>query len=656
MPNVLIIDDEKSIRTTLAAFLKAKGYEVHQAGDADEGIRILEKTPVDVVLTDIVLPRIMGIEILKTIRQTAPDVVVVMMTGEPTVDTATESLRIGAFDYLTKPVTKDIVCRVVDRAFQFITVTNEKRRLEKENTAYREHLEQMVQEKTGELLKSKEQLKAIFESSADYLMLLDRDHRIVTLNRAEQGLTVQGCIGIPLYELVEASDRDRVKAHLDRVIVSGEREQYDTQYHHPDGTTVCFNSCAAPVIVEGEVTGCVVNSRDVTEQRSLQQQLRGAQRMEAFGKLAGGVAHDFNNILAVVNAFGGFAHDALTEEDPVREDLQQVLDASQRATRLTRQLLAFSRQQMAESIVLDLNCVIRDLERMLHHVIGEDVDLLTVPCDDLRLIKADRGHMDQILMNLAVNARDAMPHGGTLTIETSNGQLDSSYFADRQVDIPPGDYVILSVSDTGVGMEKGVRQHVFEPFFTTKEKGEGTGLGLSTVYGIVKQSNGGIWVHSELGKGTTFQVYLPQVDATEADVVPPPFAIESLSGSETVLLVEDDIPVCLAAQRILQKAGYTVLSAPNGDEALLVAEQHRGKIDLLLTDVIMPNMSGPALSIRLRGIIPDIPVVYMSGYTDNEIAKHGVLDAETFFIEKPFAEHALLEKLRMVLDKVYAKQ
>jgi CheY-like chemotaxis protein len=361
------------------------------------------------------------------------------------------------------------------------------------------------------------------------------------------------------------------------------------------------------------------------------------------------VAHDFNNLLSVILSYTTFALEALHEGDPLGGDLLEVKRAGERAATLTRQLLAFSRKQVLQPVALDLNQIANGIENMLRRIIGEDIDFLQVLAPDLGLTLADPGQIEQVLMNLVVNARDAMPEGGKLTIETSNVEIDEEYAAGH-VAVKPGSYVQIAVTDTGCGMDEQTRSRIFEPFFTTKEKGKGTGLGLSTVYGIVKQSGGHVWVYSEPGQGTTFKVYLPRAHSLAKPVLKElPPSVHPVGG-ETILVVEDEEALRNVAKRILGAAGYTVLTAANGGEALLTCEQHPTEIHLVLTDVVMPKMSGRVFVERLAKVRPGIRVLYMSGYTDDAIVHHGVLDAGTHFLGKPFTSADLTRKVREALD------
>jgi PAS domain S-box-containing protein len=389
---------------------------------------------------------------------------------------------------------------------------------------------------------------------------------------------------------------------------------------------------------------------DVTERKALEAQLRQAQKMEAVGRLAGGLAHDFNNLLTAILGYSHLALRRLGDRTELRREIEEIGKAGERAAALTAQLLAFSRKQVLQTRVLDLNVIVRDMDKMLRRLIGEDVDLVACLGSELGRIRADPGQVEQVLLNLAVNARDAMPRGGKLTIETANVELGATYAMTHPVMKTPGRYVLLAVSDNGCGMDAETQSHIFEPFFTTKEAGKGTGLGLATVYGIVKQSGGYIWVYSEPGQGTSFKIYLPRTESEAERLSTVPVPVPFVRGSETVLLVEDEDALRALARQVLEESGYRVLEARRAEEGLLIARGHQDRIHLLLTDVVMPGASGPRLAEQMIEIHPQARVVYMSGYTDGAVVNHGLLEAGAAFLQKPFTPQALAAKVREVLD------
>jgi PAS domain S-box-containing protein len=1021
---VLIVDDERSIRLTLPEFLRAEGHEVYAAEDVPAALSVLGKMELDIVVTDIILPRATGVDLLKQLHESSPHVKVIMMTGEPTLETASESLRAGAFDYLVKPVTKNTVCLVVSKAAHLKSVEDENRRLVGELEAHRDNLELEITERTQELAQSEGRHRLVVENMRDVVALLDMElnpvwisqsalrtggyspeghlvlkehltppsqhhameafareltpdrvadsgeeivfsleleylkkaggtgwiestfsvlrdeagtatrilsssHEITERKQAEQrqraeveilrtldqhesildtvgavvravkehivvdavgirlvdgddypyrgasgfsreymqalspfcardesGEVVREADGYPrlnclcemvirghtdpaqpfftefgsfwtnsttafrasawpaerrvqlrdtcnsagyesvmlvplragkkLLGLLQLNDRrpdrfaiedvntvenlataialaldrreliaeehrsrivtesvaeaslryletsskvqmaevlvDRImksigaryaciserketgelevlaqlaagaKTRLDEssdgldlelpadlITESMERAESIISNFLPSHEAELESILVVPLINDSVAIGvlaittepdgfgaretAIANAfanaaavalraaRTESARESIEDQLRQSQRMEAVGRLAGGIAHDYNNLLTVILGLSGFMVRELPEGDPLLADAKVIHDTGKRAETLTRQLLAFSRRQILQPKIIDLNLSVADMERILRRVIGEDIELTTVPADALRKVLADPGQIEQVLMNLAVNARDAMPDGGQLTIETANVDLG---FPDDTCgpDLEPGLYVMLSVTDTGSGMDEQTLQSAFEPFFTTKELGKGTGLGLSTVYGIVKQSRGDIRVESELERGTTFRVYLPLADDEAAQVSRRPNTSRDWRSraDETILVVEDESAVRLLVTRILASVGYTVIEARDGNEAILVAAHHAGDIDLLLTDVIMPGPSGRHTATVLQEQRPDLKVVFMSGYTDDVIARHGVLDKGTQFIEKPFSPEQLLRTLRDVLE------
>lgn len=390
-------------------------------------------------------------------------------------------------------------------------------------------------------------------------------------------------------------------------------------------------------------------ARDITRRRQMEEEFRQAQKMESIGRLAGGIAHDFNNLLTVINGYTAILSEELKEVDSARSMLGNVLTAGERAARLTNQLLAFSRKQILKPESLNLNTLVEETRKMLRRIIPENIELKTRLDPELSTINADRGQIEQVIINLVVNAGDAMPDGGTLTLETQNVTLEDDY-REHHPEVTAGAYVLFALTDTGVGMSPEVQEHVFEPFFTTKEKGKGTGLGLATVHGIIRQSGGFVWVYSELGKGTSFKIYLPVAESEILTGDTTPVHAKSLSGSESVLVVEDEVFVRHLARDVLMNHGYSVLEAADGKTAVDLYRRENGAVDLILTDVVMPHMSGKQLVEQIRALGHNTPVIYMSGYTENAIVHHGVLEDNVNFIQKPFGPNQLLDMVRRVLD------
>ena len=496
---------------------------------------------------------------------------------------------------------------------------------------------------------SEERYRVLMECAEDAIFVIDAGGRIVQANAAAERLLARPrteILGSEFPTIAAPEQHEQIRNGIRNTLKGKGMHGEERRAVRSDGTSVPIEISASAVEVGGE--GLVLAIvRDISEQTSMAEQLRLSQKMEAVGQLAGGVAHDFNNLLTAILGYSQILAGELRESPNHFAAVEEIRKAGERAAGLTRQLLAFSRKQMLEPRVLDLNEVVRHIQEMLSRLIGEDIQVAIKLDPALGSVRADAGQLQQVIMNLAVNARDAMPRGGRLTIETANVELDDSY-AVTHVHVQPGRYVMLAVSDTGMGMDEATKDRIFEPFFTTKEKGRGTGLGLSTVYGIVKQSGGYIWVYTEPGKGTTFKTYLPRLDVP-AEALPhaDPSALPSL-GTETILVVEDEDAVRALARKTLEARGYRVLEAADGAEAMKVASQE--SIALLVTDMVLPGMGGREIAERILEMHPEARVVYTSGYTDDVIVRQGLMDHGSTFLEKPFTPNVLARKVREVLD------
>jgi len=496
-------------------------------------------------------------------------------------------------------------------------------------------------------------LAALVENSNDAIIGKTLDGIITHWNSGAQriyGYSAAEIIGKSVSILFPSGGSSEIIEMMEK-IKGGERVvTSDTIRVRHDGKEIHVALTLSPIKDSGgQVFGVSTVARDVTENKRLEAMFRQSQKMEAVGQLAGGVAHDFNNLLGVILGYSELLLDRMSPSDPERKSIEEIQKASERGALLTRQLLAFSRKQVLEPKVLDLNAVVKGMEKMLHRIIGEHMESLVVLNPALGRVRADSGQLEQVILNLVVNARDAMLQGGKLTIETANVQLDAEYAAQHPSTVP-GPHVMVSVSDTGCGMDEKTKAHIFEPFFSTKDSGKGTGLGLSTVYGIVKQSEGSIWVYSEVGIGTTFKVYLPRVDMA-LDIAPASDKFEKpKGGSQTILIVEDDGALLHVAHRSLEERGYAILTAQSPADAINICESHLGPIDLMVTDVVMPGMNGTQLATRLSALRPEMKVLYVSGYTDDTIVRHGVLEPGVAFLQKPFSARTLARKVGEVLS------
>ncbi len=507
------------------------------------------------------------------------------------------------------------------------------------------------------LLAQEELFSLIGENAADMIAVVTvQGERLYNSPSYEKllGYTPEDLEKTSAYEQIHPDDQPAVKLAADEAKKTGIGYRVEYRIRHKSGEWRVLESTASAVRnSHGDVEKLIIVNRDITERRHLEQQLLLSQRLEAVGKLSGGIAHDFNNILGVIIGYSEALQQMMAADDPMREAVDEIEKAGQRAAALTQQLLAFSRKQVLEPKILDLNSIVAEVEKMLRRLIGEDVELEIISAPILGRVKADRGQIEQVILNLAVNARDAMPRGGKLKIETMNADLDENDARSKRY-IVPGHYVMLQVSDTGTGMSAEVQSHIFEPFYTTKEQGKGTGLGLATVYGVVKQSGGYIWLESEIGKGSKFQVYLPRAEGAEPEAVQSE-PLFTAHVSATILVVEDEPSLRKLACKTLNESGYKVLEAGDGSKALEVAAEFDGDIHLLLTDVVMRGMNGRELAENLSPKRPGMKVLYMSGYTDRAVATHGVLQSGIVILRKPFSRAQLLRHVGEMLAHLTGK-
>jgi two-component system, cell cycle sensor histidine kinase and response regulator CckA len=509
-----------------------------------------------------------------------------------------------------------------------------------------------LREAHGSLVLRERRFRSLVENSSEVICILDADGRVTYDSPAIErllGYAVGERVGTDSFSYVHPDDARKLRGDLAMLAAGGRPLRVEFRVRRRDGSYRVVSATWVNLLDDPAVQGIVANIHDVTDLRESEERFRHSQKMEAIGRLSGGIAHDFNNLLMVIKGSTELALMDLPQIASARADLEEIEAAAMRATNLTRQLLAISRQQVLEPRVLDLNRIVSDLHRMLARTLGEDVELVTLLDPDLGRVMADPGQLEQVLMNLAVNARDAMPKGGKLITETRNIRVGSRYGMLVNEDIQPGDYVLLSVSDTGTGMTREVRERVFEPFYTTKAQGEGTGLGLSTVYGIVKQSGGYVGVASEPGSGTTFQIYLPRVQGELVDDTEP-VRPDRPEREVTILLAEDEIAVRTITTRMLKRLGHRVIEAANGEEALRLAEEHSGEFDLLMTDVVMPLMGGGELAQQIRARWPHVHVLFASGYTDETVVRRGALGEGAILLQKPFDYVELAEKVTEVLS------
>jgi PAS domain S-box-containing protein len=644
--NVLIVEDSPDDAALTVLALKRGGIDptVERVDTPEAMSAALDARRWDVVVSDYSMPRFNAPAAFSVLREKGLDIPFIIVSGTVGEETAVGAMKLGIHDYLMKGQ----LARLAPAIERELRDAEQRRaRMQAEN----------------ERKQSDERFRLLVEGVRDYAsFVVDLDGRVAHWNSGAAsvaGFEASEIVGQPISAFYPKADRENgvPETHLETARRGGRVEHEGWQVRKDGSKFWASVTISAIRSADGTIADFVQMTRDLTERRHAaealrrtEDQLRQAQKLEAIGSLAGGIAHDFNNVLSVIISCTTLVLDDLKPGDPLRTELEEVKKAADRAVSLTRQLLAFSRKQLLQPRVLDLNQVVNGMRSLLTRLLGESVQLTLLTDRQLGRIHADPGQIEQILMNLIVNARDAMPDGGKVIVETCSVRLDEAYAA-QHVEVTPGDYVMLAVTDTGIGMDKEIQSRIFEPFFTTKEPGRGTGLGLATVFGIVKQSEGHIWVYSEPGKGTTFKIHFPRTARTPDGMISePPAAPATLQGNETILLVEDEDQVRTVMRTILRRQGYNVLEAQNGGEAFLICEDFTAKIHLLITDVVMPRMSGRVLVERLASLRPDLKVLYVSGYTENSVVHHGVLEAGIAFLQKPIMPDALARKVREVLD------
>lgn len=640
--NILVVDDEVELKNVLVEALVSQGYRTTGLNSGAEALAAIRTQAFDVVLTDLIMPGMNGVTLVQEALQMDPHLVCIVMTGQGTIQTAVDAMKVGAFDYVLKPFRFETLPPMIDRAMDVRQMRLENLQL-RETVAIYELAQTITLTPDPQAVINKLIEAVLKQTDADEVSVLlpcndgTDDLYVAAVDGADPELSVNERVPADFHENNSSLSIPLQVANKVVGILSINASRRLRPFTVAQMKVLTILAATAAAALES------------ASRRDLEQQLRQSQKMEAIGRLAGGVAHDFNNLLTAINGYSSLALQRSNPDDRVKGYLEEIKKAGERAANLTRQLLAFGRKQMLKPVVLNLNDIVSDMNKMLRRLIGEDIRFTAKFDPDLKPIKADPGQIEQVLVNLVVNSRDAMPQGGILTIETTNFESHAE-FAVKHLGLAPGQYVVLTVSDSGCGMDEKTKARIFEPFFTTKEKGRGTGLGLSTVYGIVKQSGGSVWVYSELGKGTVFKVYFPQLE--EGPEFAKPALVETAvpRGSETILVVEDEDVVRGLARKILEQAGYYVLDARGGEEALRLCRELPGPIHLLLTDVVMPETSGKEIAECMQKLRPLTRVLYMSGYTDDAIVHHGVLDSNVEFIQKPFTPIALARKVREVLD------
>jgi two-component system cell cycle sensor histidine kinase/response regulator CckA len=625
--SVLVIEDDSQLLRTLRDILDRRGYHPLTANSAREGLALVEQELPAVALVDLKLPDMDGVEVIDRLSALSQLTQTIVLTGNATIESALRALRQRTYDYLVKPVPPEKLLTTIDRAGE----RWQRRRAEEA------------------LRKSEERAQLLLEHISDVVMVVDDALVVRYVSPSVRHLLdypPSDLIGRPCLEVIHPDDAAATVHFLRGVAHRGGPQTLQMRARPRSGDWRLLEVTATSLAGRTDMGSVLLTGRDITERRRMEHALQQAQRMDSIGQLAGGVAHDFNNILTAILGFSEILIDDAPAGTDTRLDLEAIQKAAQHGASLSRQLLAFSRRQMLDLKVLDLGQVVRDFERMIARVIGEHIRWQATSDPDLWHVKADRGQLEQVLMNLAVNARDAMPDGGTLTIETRNATIEEGTTDRSQA--APGTYVRFSVRDTGIGMDADTQARIFEPFFTTKAPGRGTGLGLATVYGIVKQIDGFVDVESEPGQGTTFHIFLPAVADAAADAGGAAPRAAAPVESASILLIEDDAALRRLLVRSLERVGHRVRDAADSEQALAIiaAEPH---FDLLVTDAVLPGQSGPHLARQIEAARPSLRVLFISGYSDDAILRLGLLNEQEAFLQKPFGPRTFVQKVQEVL-------
>ncbi len=662
---LLVVNDAPDQLDLMRTILRQAGYRVLTADGGHEGFETAKRERPSLIISDVAMPEVDGVELCRLLRaEERLRHIPILLVSALRKDAASvvEGLRTGADDYLAAPYDPVVFIARVARLLEIRRANEELELRVAERTAQLEAANQALERELAERKQIEQKLRqqaALIDLAYAAIIVRDINNTVIYWNPSAvetYGWSAEEAKGKIADTLLQTKFPIPLE-ELNSVLFTSGRWHGELRHVRRDGAEIVVESRKAIVRDDnGEPTAILEVNRDITERRraeealrQAEEQLRQAQKLEAVGQLAGGIAHDFNNLLTAILGQSELLlrqHD----DDSLRRKVEEIKKAGDRAALLTYQLLAFSRKQILQPKVLDLNVVVSEMDKILQRLIEENIEIKPILDPLLGRVKADPGQISQVIINLTINARDAMPRGGRITVETQNVYLDEEY-ASEHVSVRPGHYVMLAVSDTGAGMDAKTQKHIFEPFFTTKEVGKGTGLGLSTVYGIVKQSGGNIWVYSEVGRGTTFKVYLPRVEDEIEQAATDAASGNLPRGTETILLVEDEEAVRKLARDILESCGYTVLEAANGAEAIAICEDQDCEIDLLITDVVMPRMDGREVAERLTLLRPQLRVLFMSGYTENAIVHHGVLDEGANFIAKPFSLEKLARKVRELLDR-----